>query len=768
MTTSARLPLAAGGAVLLASIALEPVFVNLRWVTPVLLVLACTTAVSVLARRAVTLAPWAPVLEMLGALVVLTVLYAPANAWLGVVPTPGSLGDMRTLLGEAGYAVRTQVSPAQALDELIFLAAIGVAVVAVAVDILAVSMRRPAVGGLALLVLYSIPTAALVDGIPWWPFVGGAAGFLLLLVADGRERLSRWGRRADDDEDSPSLGMLGSQRIGLLAVVCGVALPLLVPALPPGLLQTAGNGVGDGPGTSLNPLARLAGDLTLPEPLDLLRVRTNVDDPYYLRMVSLETYTDQGWAPGNLDDTIDANVDELPGPPSGAATRQVEAEIEILDQNDVFLPTYYATRDIDTAGDWRFDEISDTIFSENDRTAGLTYVMDAEEPVPDAADLAAADDLDSEDQVQRRFTALPLLVRPEVAALVTDLTQGADGPYERTMAIMDFFTDPGNSFFYSLATEPGTSGDDLVDFLTNRRGYCEQYAAAMGVLLRFANVPARVVIGYTQGSQNAGEWTITTDDAHAWVEVYFDGVGWVPFDPTPLSNGRGVERAYAPRLDSEGSGGTPTTSNPNAPTDRAAPSGNREEQLPFVPGGPGTNSSAGLLDPVTALAGAAAVLVVGLLLMPGVIRLLRRRSRLRAARGDGIQAAHAAWDELTATSLDLGGTPRRAETPRSVALRLAREHGVDKAGGEAVRLLAVAEERARYAPAEQARVDGDLAAALRTVSRALRRDSRGRDRLRAALLPPSTLRDLGAAAQRRRAGLRERWLALRAPAAATE
>lgn len=765
MTAATRLPLTTGAAVLLASVALEPVFVNLRWVGPVLLVVAAVVVISIVARRYALTAPWAPLLEILGGLVVLTGLYARGGAFLGVIPTPASLGQMRTLLEAAGYAVRTQVSPAQSLDELIFLAAIGVGIVAVTVDILAVSARRPAVAGLALLVLYSIPTAALIEGIPWWSFLGGAAGYLLLLFVDSRERLLRWGRRPDDEARAPTFGLVAAQRIGLLAVVCGIALPLLVPALPPGLLKQSGNGIGDGPGTSLNPLARLAGELTLPEPVDLLRVQTNVEDPYYLRLVTLEVYTDQGWAVGSLNDTYGTNDGVLPASGAAGPSRRIDAQMEVLDQDDRFLAVYNAPQQVDTNGDWRFDPISGTVWSQGERTAGLTYRVLADEPVPTAADLRAADDLDSEDQVQRRFTALPLVVRPEVSQLVTSLTEGANGPYERTMSIMDYFTDPANGFFYSLATQPGTSGDELVDFLTNHGGYCEQYAAAMAVMLRFADVPSRVAIGFTPGQPNAGEWTVTTDDAHAWVEAYFEGIGWVPFDPTPLGDGRGVQRDYAARLDAGNPSATPTRSGTQATNTRAVPTVQRETQAP-ASAGPTAGGGTGLLDPVRVLVVAGIVLAVVVLLTPLTLRVAARRRRLHAARGGGRPGALAAWDELLATVADLHGTARRADTPRVLARRLAREHGFDAETGEAVRLLAVAEERARYAPAGLAEVEGDLKGSVRTVARALRAQAKPRTRALAVLLPPSTLGELRAELRQVRARARERWVSMRKPAPA--
>ncbi len=138
-----------------------------------------------------------------------------------------------------------------------------------------------------------------------------------------------------------------------------------------------------------------------------------------------------------------------------------------------------------------------------------------------------------------------------VSNLVASITAGKATPYDKARALSTYFTDPANGFIYSLATKGGESGSDLVDFLTTgKAGFCQQYAAALAVMLRVANIPARVVLGYSHAAPNAaGQFEVTSDDAHAWVEAYFQGVGWVPFDPTPLTGadaGRAVALPWAP------------------------------------------------------------------------------------------------------------------------------------------------------------------------------------------------------------------------------
>ena len=132
---------------------------------------------------------------------------------------------------------------------------------------------------------------------------------------------------------------------------------------------------------------------------------------------------------------------------------------------------------------------------------------------------------------------LPSLVR----STVDRITQGLDSPYRQAKAINDFFTDGSQGFTYAATTIEGNNGNKLVDFLSNKQGFCEQYAATMAVMLRVKGIPSRVVIGYTPGLKgNDGRYTVTNHEAHAWVEAFFAGVGWAYFDPTPLTDGRTV------------------------------------------------------------------------------------------------------------------------------------------------------------------------------------------------------------------------------------
>ena len=110
--------------------------------------------------------------------------------------------------------------------------------------------------------------------------------------------------------------------------------------------------------------------------------------------------------------------------------------------------------------------------------------------------------------------------------------------YAAVVALEGWFRS-GGGFTYDEQPPRGLTAPALVDFVTRtKRGYCQHFAGAMALMLRYLGIPARVAAGFTTGTYDAddGAWQVTDHDAHAWVEVWFDGWGWIPFDPTP---GRG-------------------------------------------------------------------------------------------------------------------------------------------------------------------------------------------------------------------------------------
>lgn len=140
-----------------------------------------------------------------------------------------------------------------------------------------------------------------------------------------------------------------------------------------------------------------------------------------------------------------------------------------------------------------------------------------------------------------KYTQLPKSLPQRVRDLAVSLTKDKDTRYDKVLAIENYFTD--HSFIYETTNVsfPAQNQDYVDQFLFDTKsGYCNNFSTSMIVLLRSAGIPARWVKGYTEGTLDntlvgaEGEdvYKIANDNAHSWVEVYFPGYGWIPFEPT--------------------------------------------------------------------------------------------------------------------------------------------------------------------------------------------------------------------------------------------
>ena len=132
------------------------------------------------------------------------------------------------------------------------------------------------------------------------------------------------------------------------------------------------------------------------------------------------------------------------------------------------------------------------------------------------------------------MTAVPRDLPEVITTRAREVTRGADSDFAKAVALQDWFRQDGG-FRYSLEQRSGSGMDLLAAFVTDDRvGYCEQFAAAMAAMGRALDIPSRVVVGFLDGTtQPDGRILYTSDDRHAWPEMYFSGVGWVRFEPTP-------------------------------------------------------------------------------------------------------------------------------------------------------------------------------------------------------------------------------------------
>jgi transglutaminase-like putative cysteine protease len=689
----------------------------------------------------------------LGQLVVLLLWlqhrYGAGEALGGVVPTPASVRAIATAVGAGSEAAQQFAAPVPVtvpqFYPLLIVAGIGTALL---VDLLAVGFRRAPLAGLPLLAAYTAPVSILAGRISWLTFAAAALCFLFLIAAVEGERLNRWGPSLGGRGDGTSGSVWSAaRRIGITATALAVVVPLLVPTFSGMSLGGGGVGGSDGNGGSVsisNPMVDLRRDLSRGEDVDLLRVTTRDPDPSYLRVSVLDSFDGKAWRPSGRDIPTAQRADgDLPRPPgltTAVRTTQFDSEIEVSNLFDSrWLPAPYPVRSVRVPGDWRYDTATlDFISAADGQTAaGLRYRVRSLQPQPTAEQLADAGPAPV--SVSQPETDLPGDLPASVRRLAQSVTGDAATAFEKAVALQQFFRTDGG-FTYSLARSPGNGSDDLVRFLGtgpgSRVGYCEQFAAAMAVLGRAVGIPSRVAVGFLRPDKvGAGAWVYSSHDLHSWPEMYFSGVGWVRFEPTPQDRTGSVPGYTTAQVPQAAPTDSASSSAP-ATVPSSGPAAQRPDQqtTPDAAAGSGSSGGHGWLVTLGVL-----LLVVLLGLAPWALRTRVRRRRWTQARTPGSHV-EAGWAEVRDTARDLGIDWDDRVTLRTSAARL-DGHLDDPAAREAVHRLVGLLERARYArdlPEEaasgsQVRADAELC-----VRSLLAGAGRGQ-RLRARWLPVSVL-----------------------------
>jgi transglutaminase-like putative cysteine protease len=744
----ARRTVAALLASALSVLPLSQTFTDWAWLPPVWIAMLLAIGPAALLRTR-----WAPrsihlLPGLVLALLYLTVRFVPDHAWGGIVPLRGAWLDVAAMNRDFHDTIRDSSAPLQSTEPVRMVLAALLVLLAVAVDLVAVVARRPALAGVPFLLLYTLAGAMPRHAVGWFWFALAALGYLLLLSSDARDERSRWGRLMPRPAGASKAAVkaLTARRIAVIAIVVALAVPLVLPVRKSNLLADAlhggpGSGSGGG-GVSLDPFVRLKGQLNRKDPVQLLEVDTaglNNRNPFYLGELVLDRYDASGWRQGSrgaTDPVTDSTTTFVAAPNAlrpDIPAFTFTAKIMSVNLDDVALPLFQAPTQITglTNGSWVWSRQQAALVGGRIQK-GDHYTETVVEPQPSISQLKQSKSLVGDAALRSwlEHPNMPNFVRSTVDSII----KGKTTPYDRARAILDYFVGPNSTYTYSLSTKAGDSGNDLTDFLHNQFGFCQQFAGAMGIMLRMAGVPSRVVVGYTHSVPDTkGRLTVTTNDAHAWVEGYFDGIGWLPFDPTPLVGtdaGRAAAIPWAPKAGSA-SGGVVTGSN-GAANPRGAESNKRNTVVPEAGGSTPGQGSGGLPMWATWLLVGIAGLIVLVFLVPAGVRLRRRRRRLRAAARD----PDPLWRELADTAVDLGYVWSPVRTPRQVVKWLRRE-GVDGDADGALRTLANAVELSRYAAPGQGTNGRTLVAELRRVEVSLRSTRTGWERTRARLLPLS-------------------------------
>ncbi len=675
------------------------------WVTTTLVAglvaLVCAVLGSLAPRFAVPVG-------LLVLVVVLGWVFVP-ETFAGPLPTTSTFQGLGEALSRAQVIVMEEAAPAAAARPLVLLLAGAFGLLVLVLDLVLRLRVGVLLTGAVLLVVYAAPALVSGETPSVWVFAGAAACWLALLGTRTAATSAGWASLV------PALGLGGS------ALLVGVLLP---PVLPD--VTAVAKPWGEPPpqvfGRGINPMLQLGQNLRRNSTTVSARYTTTLQDPPYLKVATLRDFRGRTWRPAtaNDGDPFESRIGIEPQ----VRTSQETTTIRIADLRSSMLPVPYPVLDVDgLRGAWSLRRTGLTISSDSSTTRDQQYTVTSLERLPTAEQMRAL--VTSPSAVPADYTALPDDVPPVVASTAREVTADATNDYDRAMALQDYFR---QNFVYSETAPVAEDYDGngvgvLGTFLQEKAGYCVHFSSAMAVMARELGMPSRIAVGYAPG-QAAGvdddgntEYEVTSDDLHAWPEIYFDGVGWVGFEPTP---GVGSRTGF------EEPEGTPESTEQAAPQDQPS---QRPSDAAAQEGSVTTEAAAADSEAPTAPRTALTVAVVLLLaaLLPGLLRSLLRRRRLAATDPEPW------WREVEASAVDVGLAVPRSGTARGL---------VDVVGPRAdpddLRRVLTAVERSRYArPGTDVADERD--AARRVVERVRAAGSRA-ERLRALLLPRSLLR----------------------------
>src|SRR5918996_2576224 len=551
---------------------------------------------------------------------------------------------------------------------------------------------------------------------------GAGALVVLFLVAlltfwglESSHRLRSWGRwvptfpgiSSPDEEPSSVTGSI-ARRMGAVSVAAAVIAPIFLPSLGDGLLTWRTGTAEGGPGGSgggvgsglIDPFVSIAPRLLAQSDEELFIVKT--ERPTYWRLQSLGRFDGETWSP--LDDADDAVLDgRIAESPGSEDFRDLSADFTLTRLEGEYLPTAGTPRSIDIGDDF-LDDLrrsagTGDVRLESEIEEGLAYSVQASLP-----EITYSDLLDAEPGEPGVVYLEQPDLSPEVGTFLTETIQGipTEDVYRQLVAVQNRLRNT-QEFTYSTspvqtAGRDAASADYLADFLTRtKEGYCQQYATAFALLARQLRVPSRVVVGFLPGESvpaQPSDYIVRGTDAHAWPEVYFEGWGWVPFEPTPRSGTEANNRVASPPAYTQ-----PGAAPGNTGSEFGAATGNRfgtgldprntrpefrgtaaerERAQSGLPGGSsptGPRRDAPWKKTFTRLALVALAATLMFLIFVPALKEWRIRRRYAHAR-DARDLTAAAYEEFLVVAADLAAPKGPAESARAYARRIAGARGL--------------------------------------------------------------------------------------------
>ncbi len=733
-----RPALVVAAGILASTWALTPLFRESGWVRDAALLVAAVFLSGGVARMWFRRRRWVPVVQLV-TLVLLTGWMFPrpltpigpgdrTTLFFGL-PTPATAAAWFGLLQDALAVLRSNPAPAPTTVGVTFLLAVSIGLLALAADLIGVTLAMPALAGLPLLAPYLTAVANSDGALHWRHFALPAAIWLLLLADADQSMLRRWRARAavgggvgrdvepwpgQDPPPTVTESGVGPSRwaravaVGSAALVLAIVTAHLLPQMPVRYLAEGlgRGGQGGGGRVGFSTDLDLRASLSATDQSPVLRYRTDDPSPGPLRVLVSTRFTGDRWdyqpppaAPTNSPIVPSTGLrDEV-------STSQHRISVEETDLDAPHAAAPFAIVDGSMTGaQWAIDRRTGLVVT--DRTPA-SYWLDYTVPEPTQAQLARASASAFRRSIPGGPTNLevPADDRTHLNAALRGVLRPGDTPYQKALRIQDWLR--SSEFTYTLdgVPEPVPAGQPereeptlLATFLQEKRGYCTHFATTMVLAARLERIPARMAYGFLPGGRVDDGYEVRQSDAHAWPELYFPEIGWLRFEPTP-SQRSGSAPPYA--LGEQGATDGPslpsdpaTTAGPTAaPEPPDALPGQEDPEAAFNQEGEGAGSARPpwQLVPVVLLG-----LLLTALVMPLLARLTRRH-RLTRAADDG-ERAEVEWDYLTSALADLGFSPPASGTIGDQRDFYTYAAVLDSAHQRALAQVCETVERARYAP----------------------------------------------------------------------
>lgn len=631
------------------------------------------------------------------------------TTWHGL-PTLETLRQAASAAAEVGEQARIQVAPTPAVPPLLLAGITAVWAAVFSCHSLAFRAGSPLLALVPPVALLAFADTVLEE------FTKPLYGILFLVaalavaLADGLRRVQGWGPiwagpGSRNQLTSPT--GRGARRVAAGTVLVALVSPLLIPGFgSKAVFDLSRVNGGDG-SINVNPLVSIGSQLNAAQPIEVFKVRT--PRAMYWRMIALPDFDGTTWHPDLTDPGQELRDGVVPLERPAVASESITHEFEVISTlNYPWLATPYPPTSIITDRPVRWIAGTESAEVDEPLRAGDTYTVTSVVPQPDAETLQRLDS--SSLPTDPALTRLPAGMPPRLLALAVRWTRNSPTIFEKVLAIQDHLGD-SDAFTYSTHVNYTDDISTLVKFLfQTRRGFCQQYASAMAVLLRTIGIPARVAVGFTAGTEtDVGVRTVSTTDLHSWVEVPFPGYGWLSFDPTP--NFRDPASATyqissAVRACDRTLGNCPGKPDNNDNIDpgrnnATPPPVNLHHRSGADPGS--TESGAGITAPngrswiqrPAFVLGAFGLAAVAVLLSIPLARAVTRRRRLRRAGVDPRRLVLATYDVFTerAGVLGLGRDP--GETPGEYRDRAEGSGRISPGGLDRLTRIAV---RAAFSP----------------------------------------------------------------------